>query len=54
MECSSSFSQGKVLLTVFWDAQGVFLLDLLEAGTINATQCCDTLSKLKEAIRKKR
>ena len=47
-------SAGKVLLTVFWDAQGVLLLDFLEVGTINATRYCDTLSKLKEAIREKR
>lgn len=47
-------SAGKVLLTVFWDAQGVLLLDFLEDGTINANRYCDTLSKLKKAIRKKR
>ncbi|GFR06800.1 histone-lysine N-methyltransferase SETMAR [Trichonephila clavata] len=40
-------SAGKVLLTVFWDAQGVLLLDFLEVGTINATRYCDTLSKLR-------
>ncbi len=45
-------SAGKVLLTVFWDAQGVLLLDFLEVGTINATRYCHTLSKLKEVIRK--
>lgn len=35
-------SAGKVLLTVFWDAQGVLLLDFLEVGTINATRYCVT------------
>ncbi|GFU75899.1 histone-lysine N-methyltransferase SETMAR [Trichonephila clavipes] len=28
-------------------------MDVLEVGTINATRYCDTLTKLKEAIRKK-
>ena len=52
-KCKTIPSAGKVLLTVFWDAQGVLLLDFLEIATINATRYNDTLSKLKEAIRKK-
>ncbi|GFV52429.1 mariner Mos1 transposase [Trichonephila clavipes] len=31
-----------------------FCVEILEIGAINATRYCDTLSKLKEAIRKKR
>ncbi|GFW61304.1 histone-lysine N-methyltransferase SETMAR [Trichonephila clavipes] len=31
-----------------------FCVDFLEVGTINATRNCDTLSKLNEAIRKRR
>ncbi|GFV87067.1 histone-lysine N-methyltransferase SETMAR [Trichonephila clavipes] len=42
----TNLSAKKVLLTVFWDKQGVFLLDFLEVGTINATRYCDTLLKL--------
>ncbi|GFS67000.1 histone-lysine N-methyltransferase SETMAR [Trichonephila clavipes] len=33
-------SVGKELLTVFWDTQGVWLLDFLEAGTNNPTKYC--------------
>ncbi|GFX80663.1 histone-lysine N-methyltransferase SETMAR [Trichonephila clavipes] len=52
-EVQNNPSASKVLLTVFWDAQGVLLLDFLKSGTINATRYCDTLLKSQEAIRKK-
>ncbi|GFU55816.1 histone-lysine N-methyltransferase SETMAR [Trichonephila clavipes] len=42
-------SVGKMLLSVFRDAQRGLLLNFLEVGTINATRLCDTLSKLKGA-----
>ncbi|GFX79828.1 histone-lysine N-methyltransferase SETMAR [Trichonephila clavipes] len=42
------------LYTIFWDTQGVLLLNFLKVGTINANRYCDFLSKLKEVIRKKR
>ena len=39
------------MATVFWDAQGVLLIDVLEPGqTINATRYCQTLDKLREAV----
>lgn len=47
-------SAGKVMATVFWDAKGVILLDFLHKGTINAARYCDTLTKLRSAIRRKR
>ncbi|GFS09712.1 histone-lysine N-methyltransferase SETMAR [Elysia marginata] len=41
--------------TVFWDSCGVFLFETLQPGeTINAARYCQTLDKLREAIRKKR
>jgi histone-lysine N-methyltransferase SETMAR len=54
-------SAGKVLLTVYWDAEGVLLLDFLERGrgrgerrSVNAERYCETLTRLKNAIRRKR
>lgn len=45
----------KVLATVFWNNQGVILIDFLEQGcTINSERYVATLRKLKEAIRRKR
>ncbi|GFO39781.1 histone-lysine N-methyltransferase SETMAR [Plakobranchus ocellatus] len=42
-------------LTVFWDAKGVILLDILPQGQcINAARYCSTFDRLKEAIRLKR
>ncbi|GBN45435.1 hypothetical protein AVEN_127765-1 [Araneus ventricosus] len=42
------------MLTVFWNAKGVISIDFLTSGTINAARCCDTLTKLKSAIRRQR
>ncbi|GFO18039.1 histone-lysine N-methyltransferase SETMAR [Plakobranchus ocellatus] len=48
-------SAAKVMATVFWDAKGVILLDILPQGQcINAARYCSTLDRLKEAIRHKR
>ncbi|GFO42756.1 histidine ammonia-lyase [Plakobranchus ocellatus] len=48
-------SAAKVMATVFWDAKGVILLDILPQGQcINAARYCSTLDRLKEAIRRKR
>ncbi|GFN91489.1 histone-lysine N-methyltransferase SETMAR [Plakobranchus ocellatus] len=48
-------SAAKVMATVFWDAKGVILLDILPQGQcINAARYCSTLDRLKEAIRCKR
>ena len=43
------------MATVFWDAQGVLLVDFLPRGeTVNAIRYCQTLDRLREAIRRKR
>ncbi|GBL65733.1 Mariner Mos1 transposase [Araneus ventricosus] len=42
------------MLTVFWDTKDVILIDFFTAGTINAACYCDTLTKLKSAILRKR
>jgi hypothetical protein len=43
------------MATVFWDSQGVILIDFLEAGvTVNSDIYIATLQRLKQAIRKKR
>jgi histone-lysine N-methyltransferase SETMAR len=47
-------SEGKVLLTAFWDEQGLFHMGFLEQGaTVNTKHYCDTLRHLKEAIQRK-
>jgi hypothetical protein len=48
-------SPGKVMATVFWDVQGVLLVDFTPPGSIiNATDYQETLQRLKEAIWSKR
>ena len=45
----------KIMCTVFWDRQGVLLVDFLSRGqTINANSYCETLKKLRSAIKNKR
>ena len=40
--------------TVFWDRQGVPLVEFLLQGTIKSAVCCETLKKLRRAIQSKR
>ncbi|GFS23794.1 histone-lysine N-methyltransferase SETMAR [Elysia marginata] len=48
-------SAAKGMATVFWDAKGVFLLDILPQGQcINAAQYCSTLDRPRDTIRRKR
>ena len=48
-------SAKKLMATIFWDAQGILLADFTPPGqTVNAARYCETLAKLKEAIRRKR
>ena len=48
-------SVGKVMGSVFWDAQGCLLVEFLEPGqTINAARYIQTLVKLHRALRNKR
>ena len=44
-------SAGKIMAIVFWDSQGVILVDFLPKGeTINSEVCIETLRKLKAKI----
>lgn len=46
-------SAGKVMLTAFWDAEGVVHIEFLQKGsTINSDSYCDTLQKLKTRTRR--
>ena len=48
-------SAKKLMATVFWDAKGVLLVDFLPPGeSINAVRYCETLDKLRAAVRRKR
>lgn len=48
-------SAGKVMVTVFWDAQGILLVDFLEQRrTINGDYYADLLSQLRTALLQKR
>ena len=48
-------SAGKVLLSVFWDAQGVIMVDYLQRGaTIAGLYYADLIHKLRDAIKLKR
>lgn len=50
-----TFSTRKVMTTVFWDAEGVLLVEFMERGTtITSDVYCETLKKLKRAIQNKR
>ncbi|GBM74177.1 hypothetical protein AVEN_188175-1 [Araneus ventricosus] len=45
----------KIMCTVFWDCQGILLVTWMERGTtINATDYCETLKKLRREIQNKR
>lgn len=48
-------SARKTMATVFWDCRGVILVDFLPHGTsINAVRYCETLDRLRNAIKRKR
>ena len=48
-------SAGKVMATVFWDAQGVIMLDILaKKSTITVAYYANLLDQLRTAIREKR
>ena len=48
-------SAGKVMATVFWDAQGVIMLDFLaKKSTITGAYYANFLDQLRTAIREKR
>lgn len=48
-------SAGKVMASIFWDAEGVLLVDFLESGrTITGTYYAHLLQQLREKIKEKR
>jgi histone-lysine N-methyltransferase SETMAR len=48
-------SAGKVMLTVFWDSQGVLFTYFQKHGeNVNSASYCEALLKLQDAIRRKR
>ncbi|GFU99843.1 histone-lysine N-methyltransferase SETMAR [Trichonephila clavipes] len=50
-----TLSVSKLMVTVFWDVQGIFLIEFMTRGTtINSEVYCRTLKKLKRAIQNKR
>jgi len=50
-----TFSKRKIMCTVFWDRQGVLLVEFLPQGTtINSAVYCETLKKMRRAIQNKR
>lgn len=50
-----TFSARKVMATVFWDAQGILLVEFMERGTtITSAVYCETMKKLRRAIQNKR
>jgi hypothetical protein len=48
-------SAGKVMLTVFWDSQGVLLAHFQKRGeNVYSASYCEVLLKLRDAVRRKR
>jgi len=48
-------SAGKVMTSVFWDAEGILYIDYLEKGkTITGEYCSNLLTRLNKKIREKR
>jgi histone-lysine N-methyltransferase SETMAR len=48
-------SAGKVMLTVFWDSQGVLFANFQRGSeNVNSASCCGVLLKIRDAIRRKR
>jgi len=50
-----TISTRKIMCIVFWDRQGVLLVEFLPQGaTINCAVYCETLKKLRRAVQKKK
>ena len=48
-------ASGKVIASIFWDAEGILFIDFLPKGrTINSEYYCNLLEQLREAIDNKR
>jgi len=48
------FSTRKIMCTIFWERQGVLLVEFLPQGTINSAVYCETQKKLRHTIPNKR
>ncbi len=45
----------QLMVTVFWDHQGILLVDFIDQGTtINSNRYCETIDELRKAIKNKR
>ncbi|GFT34947.1 mariner Mos1 transposase [Trichonephila clavipes] len=54
-KCLQTLSPKKIMATVFWDRQGVLLIDLFERGAPqNSQRYCQTLRNLRRAFQNKR
>ena len=52
---NQTFSTRKIMCTIFWNRQGVLLVEFLPQGTtINSAVYCETLKKMRCAIQNKR
>ncbi|XP_046976424.1 histone-lysine N-methyltransferase SETMAR-like [Vanessa cardui] len=49
-----SSSAGKVMVSVFWDAEGIIMVESLEKATITGSYNADQIRRLREAIKQKR
>ena len=49
-----TISTRKIMCTVFWDGQGVLLVEFLPQGTIINSVYCEMLKKLRHAVQNKR
>jgi len=50
-----TFSTRKIMCTLFWDRQGVLLVEFLPQGTtVNSAAYCESLKKLRHAVQNKR
>jgi hypothetical protein len=46
-------SEGKVMASVFWDSEGILLVEFLKRGdTVNSERHVQTLKKLKQRVRR--
>ena len=49
-----TFSTRKIMCAVFWDRQGVLLVEFLPQGTIDSAVYCETLKRLRRVIQNKK
>ncbi|GFX57067.1 uncharacterized protein TNCV_2963471 [Trichonephila clavipes] len=53
-KCKTSISAKEIMTSVFWDRQGILLLEFMPPGmTINAAAYCQTMKRLRRALQNK-